>query len=170
MLRNGNLGAPCITDLDMPVFTPAHLGKWETLYRDLLEGETLPLTSDGTWMLADRPGLLATFDDGEVVYIGATEKLGRELQVAVSGGAESELRTLVAVVELSASKKNAASRAKSGPLATRVSRKIEKMRYRIVPAPPSQMPLLAEAFAVVADPRYNGPTARANAALDALPK
>lgn len=121
-------------------------------------------------MLADRSGLLAVFDDGEPVYVGAAEKLGRELQVAVSGGVESELRTLVAVVELGASKKSAAARAKSGPLATRVSRKIAKMRFRVVPASPSQMPLIADAFAVVADPRYNGPTARANAALDALPK
>lgn len=121
-------------------------------------------------MLADRSGLIAVFDEGEPVYIGSTEKLGRELQVAVSGGAESELRSLVAVIELGASKKSAAARAKSGPLATRVSRKIAKMRFRVVPAPPSQMSLIADAFAVVADPRYNGPTARANAALDALPK
>lgn len=154
----------------MPVFTSSHLGKWEPLFSDLLEGETLPMTSNGTWMLADRPGLVAVFDDGEVVYIGSTDKLGRELQVAVAGGTESELRSLIAVIELGASKKSAATRAKSGPLATRVTRKIVKMRYRVVPAAPSQMPLLAEAFAVVADPRYNGPTAQANAALDALPK
>lgn len=154
----------------MPVFTPTHLGKWEPLYSDLLNGETLPMTSNGTWMLADRPGLVAVFDDEEVVYLGATEKLGRELQVAVAGGAESELRTLVAVIELGTSKKSAASRAKSGPLATRVNRKIAKMRYRVVPVAPSQMSLVAEAFTVVADPRYNGPTARANSALDALPK
>ncbi len=154
----------------MPIFTPSHLGKWEQLYSDLLDGETSPLTEEGTWMLADRSGLVAVFDDGEPVYVGAAEKLGRELQVAVSGGAESELRTLVAIVELGASKKSAATRAKSGPLATRVNRKIAKMRFRVVPAQPSQMAVVADAFAVVADPRYNGPTARANAALDALPK
>ena len=121
-------------------------------------------------MLADRTGLMAAFDDGEVVFIGASEKLGKELQVAVSGGAESTLRSLVAVVEFGASRKNAATRAKSGPLAQRISRKIAKMRYRVVPSPQSQIAVLAEAFAVVADPRYNGPTARSNAALDALPK
>ncbi len=154
----------------MPIFTPAHLGKWEPLYSDLLDGDTLPLTDEGTWMLADRAGLMAVFDDGEPVYVGAAEKLGRDLQVAVSGGAESELRTLIAITELGASKKSAADRAKSGPLATRVSRKVGKLRYRVVPALPSQMTAVAEAFAVVADPRYNGPTARANAALDALPK
>lgn len=154
----------------MPIFTPSHLGKWESLYSDLLGGETLPLTEEGTWMLADRSGLVAVFDDGEPVYVGCGEKLGRELQLAVAGGGESELRTLVAVIELGASKKNASVRAKSGPLATRVSRKLAKMRYRVVPAPPTQMALVADAFAVVADPRYNGPTARANSALDALPK
>ena len=154
----------------MPVFTPVHLGKWEPLYGDLLDGETMPLTVDGTWMLADRPGLIAAFDEGEVVYVGATEKLGRELQVAVAGGAESELRTLVALLELGASKKSANGRAKSGPLAIRVSRKVSKMRYRVVPASSSQMKAIAQAFAVVADPRYNGPTAQSNAALDALPK
>lgn len=154
----------------MPIFTPAHLGKWEPLYSDLLTGETLPLTEEGTWMLADRSGLIAVFDDEEPVYIGSSEKLGRELQVAVAGGAESELRTLLAVSELGASKKNAATRAKSGPLSGRVSKRVVKLRYRVVPASPGQMGLLAEAFAVVADPRYNGPTAKANAALDALPK
>ena len=130
----------------------------------------MPLTPDGTWMLADRPGLVAVFDDGEPVYIGDSDKLGKELNAAVNGGAESELRTLIAVVELGASLKTAAARAKSGPLAKRVSRRVGKMRYRIVPAPPTQLAALADAFAVVADPRYNGPTARANAALDALPK
>lgn len=154
----------------MPVFTPAHLGKWEQLYRDLLEGETLPLTADGTWMLADRPGLVAVFDDSEPVFIGAADKLGKELTSAVNGGAESELRTLIAIVELGSSIKTATTRAKSGPLAKRVTRKVEKMRYRIVPAPPSYLAALAEAFAIVADPRYNGQTARANAALDSLPK
>ncbi len=167
---SANRGARYITDLKMPVFTPAHLGKWEQLYRDLLEGETLPLTEEGTWMLADRTGLLAVFDEGEIVFIGASDKLGRELQIAVSGGAESALRSLIAIVELGAAKKSAATRAKSGPLAQRISRKLAKMRYRVVPASPSQISVLADAFAVVADPRYNGPTARANAALDALPK
>ena len=154
----------------MPVFTPAHLGKWEPLYRDLLEGETLPLTVEGTWMLADRPGLMAVFDDSEVVFIGETEKIGKELQAAVAGGAESALRSMIAIVELGASRKNAVSRAKSGPLAQRVSRRVAKMRYRVVPAPVTQLKALSEAFTVVADPRYNGPTAQANAALDALAK
>jgi hypothetical protein len=170
LLLSANRGARYITDLNMPVFTPAHLGKWERLYRDLLEGETLPMTEEGTWMLADRTGLLAVFDEGETVFIGASDKLGKDLQVAVTGGTESPLRSLVAIVELGAARKNAATRAKSGPLAQRISRKIAKMRYRVVPAPQSQVSALAEAFAVVADPRYNGPTGRGNAALDALPK
>ena len=154
----------------MPIFTPAHLGKWESLYSNLLEGDALPLTEEGTWMLADRPGIYAIFDDGEVVFIGASEKLGKELHTAVSGGAESDLRTHVAISDMNTSRKNAHTRAKSGPLATRISKKIARLRYRVVPAPPSQMQAVAEAFAVVADPRYNGPTAQANAALDALPK
>jgi hypothetical protein len=170
LLLSANRGAHYITDLNMPLFTPAHLGKWERLYRDLLEGETLPMTEEGTWMLADRTGLLAVFDEGETVFIGASDKLGKDLQVAVTGGTESPLRSLVAIVELGAARKNAATRAKSGPLAQRISRKIAKMRYRVVPAPQSQVSALADAFAVVADPRYNGPTGRGNAALDALPK
>ena len=154
----------------MPVFTPAHLGKWEQLFRDLLEGESLPLTPNGTWMLADRPGLVAVFDEQEPVYIGAAEKIGKELQTAVSGSGESELRTLVAIVELGTSRKTAQTRAKSGPLAGRVSKRVAKMKYRVVPAPQAQLASLAAAFRVVADPRYNGPTAQANAALDGLPR
>ena len=74
----------------MPIFTPSHLGKWEPLFSDLLDGETSPLTEEGTWMLADRSGLVAVFDDGEPVYIGSAEKLGRELQIAVAGVSDDQ--------------------------------------------------------------------------------
>ncbi len=154
----------------MVVFSPAHLGKWEELFRDLVEGETSPLTGQGTWILADRPGLIAVFDEAEVVYIGASEKIGKTLQVATSGGAEEDLRTLVAEVEYGASRKSSSKRARSGPLAQKVSRRIQRMRYRVASAPAAHLKGLTAAFTVVADPRYNGPTARANNAIDSLPK
>ena len=71
---------------------------------------------------------------------------------------------------MGASLKNAAQRAKSGPLALRISKRVEKFRYRVAPAPAKTMHQLADAFNVVADTRYAGPSALANRALDALPR
>ena len=63
----------------MSVFTPAHLGKWEPLYTRLLEGETLPLTEDGTWMLGRKTGIVAVLHESEPIYIEATRDVGRLL-------------------------------------------------------------------------------------------
>ena len=151
-------------------FTQAHLGKWEQLYRDLLEGESLPLTPEGIWMLGDKPGMIAVFEDDEPVHISGTTNIAKNLQTYIKGGAVSGFRTLVAILDLGASQKTAEQRAKSGPLAERVDKRVAKMRYRVVPAPTQLLDTLAAAFTVVADPRYSGPTALANRAIDALPQ
>jgi hypothetical protein len=54
-------------------------------------------------------------------------------------------------------------------LGLRISKRVEKFRYRVAPAPAKIMQQLADAFNVVADTRYAGPSALANRALDALP-
>ena len=154
----------------MSQFVPAHLGKWEPLFRDLLEGDTMPLNDEGVWMLGDKPGLVAIFEDGEPVYLTSSSGIARTLATFIKGGAECEFRTLVATVDLGASAKTAAERAREGPLAQRINKRVAKMRYRVAPGPAAQLEPLAAAFTVVADPRYNGLTARANRALDALPQ
>ena len=154
----------------MPNFTPAHLGKWEPLFTDLVNGEGSELTEEGTWMLGDKPGLVCVFEDSEALYVEASRNIAKTLQCYIKGGAECDFRTLVGVIEMGASLKNAASRAKSGPLAQRISRRVEKFRYRVVPAPAKSLSQLADAFNVVADTRYAGPSAMANRALDALPQ
>ena len=152
----------------MSAFTPVHRGKWESLFADLVNGEGSALTEEGTWMLGDKPGLVCVFEDSEPLYVEASTNIAKTLQCYINGGAESNFRTLVGVIEMGASQKNAAGRAKSGPLAQRISKRIEKFRYRVVPAPARSLSQLANAFNVVADTRYAGPSAMANRALDAL--
>jgi len=153
----------------MSNFTPTHLGKWEPTFTDLIDGEGTALTAEGTWMLGDKPGLVCVFDDDEPLYIEASTNIAKTLQCYINGGSECEFRTMVGVVEMGASLKNAAQRAKSGPLALRISKRVEKFRYRVAAAPAKSLTQLADAFNVVADTRYTGPSALANRALDALP-
>ena len=154
----------------MPNFTPVHLGKWEPLFTDLVSGEASALTEEDTWMLGDKPGLVCVFEDTEALFVEASANISKTLQCYINGAAECEFRTLVGVIEMGASPKNAAQRAKSGPLAQRISKRIEKFRYRVVSAPAKSLSQLADAFNVVADTRYAGPSAMANRALDALPQ
>ena len=153
----------------MPTFTPVHLGKWESLFTDLVDGDVSALTEEGTWMLGDKPGLVCVFEESEALYIEASTNIARTLQCYIKGGAECEFRTMVGVFEMGASLKNAAKRARSGPLAERITKRVTKFRYRVVPAPTKALSQLADAFNVVADTRYAGPSAIANRALDALP-
>ena len=119
-------------------------------------------------MLGDKPGLLAIFDDSGPVYIASSTNIARDTRVFLAGGSASEFRTLLAIQDLRASPRNAEARAKSGPLAVRLDKRVAKLSYRVAAAPTPMLGALAEAFTVVADPRLNGPTAVANRALDAL--
>jgi len=154
----------------MPQFTPTHLGQWESLFRDLVDGHRMPLTLDGSWMLGEKPGLVAVFDADEPVYITFAANISKAIGDFIAGGASNELRTYVAVTDLGASPKTAAEKARDGRIGERVTKRLAQMQYRVAPAPAKLLDALAEAFTIVADPRYNGPTARANRALDALPQ
>ncbi len=154
----------------MSVFTPAHLGKWEPLYKRLLEGETLPLTEEGGWMLGRKTGVIAVLHENEPIFIEASKDIGRTIGEYINGSANCEFRAKVAVVELGASPRTALERSRKGPLAERINRLLPQYRFAIVPATDALSERLAAAFTVVADPRLNGPTAQANAVLDALPK
>ncbi len=154
----------------MSVFTPAHLGKWEPLYTRLLEGETLPLTEDGTWMLGRKTGIVAVLHESEPIYIEATRDVGKTIGEYLSGAANCDFRTKIATVELGASPRNVLERSRKGPLADRINRMLPQYRFTAVPATEALAERLAAAFTIVADPRLNGPTAQANAVIDALPR
>ena len=154
----------------MSVFTPAHLGKWEPLYRQLIEGETLPLTEEGTWMLGSKTGVIAITHEGEPIYIQASKDIGRTIGEFLNGGANCDFRAKVGIVELGASPRTAVERSRKGPLAERINRLLPQYRFAAVPATDALADRLAAAFIVVADPRLNGPTAQANAVIDALPR
>ena len=154
----------------MSVFTPAHLGKWEPLYKRLLEGETMPLTDEGAWMLGRKTGVIAVMHDGEPIYIEATKDIGKTIGEYLNGGANCDFRAKVAIVELGASSRTALERSRKGPVAERINRLLSQYRFAAVPATDALAERLAAAFVVVADPRLNGPSAQANAILDALPR
>ncbi len=154
----------------MSVFTPSHLGRWEALYDDLLGGERMSLIPEGTWMLAEKPGLVAVFDQDEVVYVAGTRNIAKTLQGYLKGGSACEFRTLAAQVDLGVSQKTAEKRAQDGPMGQRVDKLAARLRYRVVPVQPSVLDAVSRAFVAVSDPRFNGPTAQGNLAIDALPK
>ncbi len=154
----------------MSIFSPSNLGKWEVEYRLLLDGERHSLAPHGTWLLGDKPGLVAIFDGDEVIYIAAASSLAKTLQSFHKEGAANDFRTSVAVFECGISPKNAEKRYKNGRAAKRVDGAIARMTYSVAPVPAQHLEALARAFIAVADPRYNGATALANLAIDALPQ
>lgn len=154
----------------MDQFSPADLGRWEKEYRQLIEGERYSLTEQGTWALADKPGLIAVFEEEEPIYIGYSKTLAKTLQSFHKVGSVNEFRNYVAIIECGLAPKNIEKKYKNGRSGQRVDVAVSKLFFAISPGPPSQLALLAAAFTAVADPRYNGPTALANLAIDALPK
>ncbi|MDA1258916.1 MAG: hypothetical protein O3C10_13910 [Chloroflexi bacterium] len=151
-------------------FNSTDLGKWEATYRALTGADRHLLTPEGVWMIGEKPGLVAVFDDDEIVYITSTRNLAKTLQSFPREGAECELRTLAAVVDLGVSGKTAPARASKGPTAQRVSRLVGRMTYAVAQAPIAHLDTVRDAFIAIADPRYNGRTSLANQALDRLPK
>ncbi len=156
--------------IKMMQFNSTDLGKWEIPYLTLTSGERHSLTPEGVWMIGDKPGLLAIFDDDDIVYVAATKSLAKLLQALPREGAECELRTLAAIVDLGVPAKTAAKRAAKGPTAQRVTRIINRMTFSAAQVSPAHMETIKDAFIAIADPRYNGRTSIANQALDRLPK
>ncbi|MCH7592970.1 MAG: hypothetical protein IIB27_00465 [Chloroflexi bacterium] len=154
----------------MMQFNPTDLGRWEPAYRTLTAGERHSLTPDGVWMIGEKPGLIAVFDDDDIVYITSTRNLAKILQSFPREGAECELRTLVATVDLGVPGKTAHTRASKGPTAQRVSRLLSRMTYSVAQVTTAHLDTVRDAFIAIADPRYNGRTSLANQALDQLPK
>ncbi len=154
----------------MMQFTSTDLGKWKSSYLTLTAGERHSLTPEGVWMIGDKPGLLAIFDDDDIVYVASTKNLAKTLQALPREGAEVELRTLAAIVDLGVPGKTAAKRASKGPTAQRVTRLISRMTFSVAQVAPAHMDTIRDAFIAIADPRYNGRTSMANQALDLLPK
>lgn len=154
----------------MRLLSPKDLGKWEPEYHALIEEARLPLTPRGTWFLADKPAIVAVFDQDEVVYITATRTLAKTMQSFHKEGAVNEFRSYVAIFECGLSPKTAEKRAASGRAAQRVDSAVAKLSFAAIPAPPAVLDQIAKAFIAVADPRYNGATATSNLAIDALPQ
>ena len=154
----------------MQQFSPSDLGKWEAHYRQLFDGEKHSLSEAGTWALADKPGLVAIFDGDEPVFVLGTRTIAKTLQSFHKPGSVNEFRSLVAIVECGLSPKNIEKKYKNGRTGQRVDTAVASYTYAICPASAGLLDTLSAAFTAVADPRFNGPTAQSNLAIDALPK
>ena len=53
----------------MSHFNPKHLGKWQGIYNDLINGPKLPLNESSCWMMGEKHGLIAIFDKDEILHI-----------------------------------------------------------------------------------------------------
>ena len=154
----------------MMQFNATDLGKWESAYRTLTVGEHHSLTPEGGGMSGGKPGLGAICDEEPIVYNTSTRNLAKTLQSFPREGAECELRTLAAIVDLGVPGKTAHVRASKGPTAQRVTRLISRMTYSVAQVSTAHMDTIRDAFIAISDPRYNGRTSLANQALDRLPK
>ncbi|NQW18815.1 MAG: hypothetical protein HQ478_15185 [Chloroflexi bacterium] len=154
----------------MQQFSPSDLGKWEEHFHQLIDGEKHSLSESGTWALADKPGLIAIFDGEEPVFLTGTKTIAKTLQSFHKSGTVNEFRNLVAIIECGLSPKNIEKKYKNGRTGQRVDTAVTSYTFSICPASATLLEALSAAFTAVADPRFNGPTAQANLAIDALPK
>ena len=93
-----------------------------------------------------------------------------QLKIYVVHAMEMELRVMIATVELGVSPKSAIARVKTNSISKRVDKITLRLKFRVIPVPPTLLESLASAFLAIADPRYNGQPTLANLAIDALPK
>ena len=154
----------------MSHFNPKHLGKWQGIYNDLINGPKLPLNESSCWMMGEKHGLIAVFDQDEILYIEASNNIFKSIHSFITSGSSIHFRNLVAIIEFNISEKTAHSRSSKGPLSKKIDKRIGGFSYSVVQEPKNHINNLARAFNVVSDSRLSGPTAVSNISIDSLPK
>ena len=59
----------------MSNFTKKQLGKWELIYDELIFGIKLPLKESNSWFFGDKHGIIAIFNEDEILYVLGTENI-----------------------------------------------------------------------------------------------
>jgi len=154
----------------MSHFTSKHLGKWQGIYNDLINGPKLPLNESSCWIMGEKHGLIAIFDKDEILHIEASNNILKSIQSFITSGSLIHFRSLVAIIEFNISEKTAHSRSSKGPLSKKIDKRIGDFSYSVVQAPKNHINKLARAFNVVSDSRLSGPTSASNISIDSLPK
>ena len=154
----------------MSHFTSKHLGKWQGIYNDLINGPKLPLNESSCWIMGEKHGLIAIFDEDEILHIEASNNILKSIQSFITSGSLIHFRSLVAIIEFNISEKTAHSRSSKGPLSKKIDKRIGDFSYSVVQAPKNHINKLARAFNVVSDSRLSGPTSASNISIDSLPK
>lgn len=154
----------------MSHFTSKHLGKWQGIYNDLINGPKLPLNESSCWIMGEKHGLIAIFDKDEILHIEASNNILKSIQSFITSGSLIHFRSLVAIIEFNISEKTAHSRSSKGPLSKKIDKRVGDFSYSVVQAPKNHINKLARAFNVVSDSRLSGPTSASNISIDSLPK
>jgi len=154
----------------MSHFTSKHLGKWQGIYNDLINGPKLPLNESSCWIMGEKHGLIAIFDKDEILHIEASNNILKSIQSFITSGSLIHFRSLVAIIEFNISEKTAHYRSSKGPLSKKIDKRIGDFSYSVVQAPKNHINKLARAFNVVSDSRLSGPTSASNISIDSLPK
>ena len=150
-------------------FTKKQLGKWESIYDNLIEGVKIPLKESTSWILGNKHGLIGIFNQEEILYFQSSNNIYKSVNSIIRGGVINDFRTMIAMVEFNISVESAPLKAAKGPLALKIDKKISTYSFSIIQAPKLHINKLSNAFNVVSDSTFGGPTVKSNVALDRLP-
>ena len=153
----------------MSNFTKKQLGKWEFIFDELIFGIKFPLKESSSWFLGDKHGIIAIFNNDEILYVLGTQNISKTINNIVKGGNVGDFRKMLSIVEFNLSGNNIESKILKGTLATKIDKKISSFSFSISQAPKQHLERLSEAFNVVSDSTYGGPTVKSNISIDSLP-
>ena len=105
-------------------FTKKQLGKWESIYDNLIEGVKIPLKESTSWILGNKHGLIGIFNQEEILYFQSSNNIYKSVNSIIRGGVINDFRTMIAIVEFNISVESAPLKATKGPLALKIDKKI----------------------------------------------
>ena len=79
----------------MSNFTKKQLGKWELIFDELIFGIKLPLKESSSWFLGDKHGIIAIFNDDEILYVLGTQNISKTINNIVKGGNIGDFRKML---------------------------------------------------------------------------
>ena len=94
----------------MSNFTKKQLGKWEFIFDELIFGIKFPLKESSSWFLGDKHGIIAIFNNDEILYVLGTQNISKTINNIVKGGNIGDFRKMLAIVEFNLSGNNIISR------------------------------------------------------------
>ena len=116
----------------MSNFTKKQLGKWEFIFDELIFGIKFPLKESSSWFLGDKHGIIAIFNNDEILYVLGTQNISKTINNIVKGGNIGDFRKMLAIVEFNLSGNNIESKISKGTLSTKIDKKISGFSFSII--------------------------------------